>query len=394
MGPAPVGPPRRGSRAAAWCAGAGVLTALAGGWLPTDVRPAAAATSAVSLVDDRNGAALFTSTGLHPGHVETACVALSVSGSAQSFSEVTLSAEMAQDDLAPYLQVSVDRGTLADPASCASFSGGQVWSGTLAQLPRTPAAGIPTGWQPGQLSSTVYRFTVTVLDDPRAQGLGAAASFVWALDVEPVPAPDPDPDPVPVPEPVPVPIPAPVPVPVPGPAPLPEPAPAPDPAGQPGPTPEVAEAPPAPVPAAPSAGPPPTTTPTATPTAAASSTAARPTPVPDPTPLPTTPSVTPAPPAPAAGPTGGPTRTGDVVQAPPLQASPTTVGEVVAAVGETAIAVVNDGQFPLALVAVVVGFLSVQGRLDRRDPKLALAPVRTDLNDFRDFPEMPRTATT
>lgn len=91
---------------------------------------------------------------------------------------------------------------------------------------------------------------------------------------------------------------------------------------------------------------------------------------------------------------GVPPGRGDVVQAPPLQASPSTVAKVVAAAGETALAVVNDGQFPLALVAVVVGFLFVQGRLDRRDPKLALARVRQDLTDFRDFPEMPRTAQT
>jgi hypothetical protein len=97
-----------------------------------------------------------------------------------------------------------------------------------------------------------------------------------------------------------------------------------------------------------------------------------------------------------AAPTGTPPDddgSGDVVQAPPLDASPSTVAEVAAAVGETALAVVNDGQFPLALVAVVVGFLSLQGRLDRRDPKLALARVRQDLTDFRDFPEIPRTAT-
>ncbi|WP_448614212.1 hypothetical protein [Modestobacter sp. URMC 112] len=333
-----------------------MLTTLAGGWLPTDLRPAAAGTSAVSLVDDRNGAALFTATRLHPGYVETACVALSVSGSAQSFSEVTLSAEVTQDALAPYLQVSVERGTLTDPASCATFSGGQVWDGTLAQLPRTPAAGIPTGWQPGELPSTVYRFTVTVLDDPRAQGLGAAAAFVWALDVEPV-MPEPDP----VPEPVPAPVPEPV---------LPT-----DPAGEP--APEPIALPPAPVAAPPTPTPTPTRPQPALPT--------------DPTPLPSIPVDNPAP---AVRPTGGPPRTGDVVQAPLLKAFPATVEEVVAAVGETAIAVVNDGQFPLALVAVVVGFLAVQGRLDHRDPKLALAPVRTDLNDFRDFPEMPRTATT
>ena len=107
------------------------------------------------------------------------------------------------------------------------------------------------------------------------------------------------------------------------------------------------------------------------------------------------PSPTPVPPA--TEPRPEPPREdddGDVVQAPPLQGTPTTVAEVAAAVGQTAIALVEDGQFPLALVAVVAGFLAVQGRLDRRDPKLALARVHQELNDFRDFPELPRTAST
>jgi hypothetical protein len=34
--------------------------------------------------------------------------------------------------------------------------------------------------------------------------------------------------------------------------------------------------------------------------------------------------------------------------------------------------------FPVALVLFAVGFLAVQGRLDRRDPKLASAPLRAD----------------
>ena len=59
---------------------------------------------------------------------------------------------------------------------------------------------------------------------------------------------------------------------------------------------------------------------------------------------------------------------------------------------EVALAVADDSQFPLALVAVVIGFVAVQGRLDRRDPKLALAPVRHDLSGFPDFPESPRRA--
>ena len=36
----------------------------------------------------------------------------------------------------------------------------------------------------------------------------------------------------------------------------------------------------------------------------------------------------------------------------------------------------------LALLGVAVGFVVVQSRLDRRDPKLALAPVETEMMEF------------
>jgi hypothetical protein len=349
-------PPLRRSRGAAWLVGAALLAHVTAGWTGVPVEPAAASTSAVSLVDDRGGAALFTSTGLRPGATQSACVALSATGTARSTGEVTLSADVTEDALAPHLFLTVERGALGDPARCASFTGVPAWSGTLAQLPRTAAAGIPTGWRPADSASTTYRVSVTVLDDHRAQGLRAAASFVWALDFEPVPEPTPEPTPIPEPTPVPAPAPAPAPTPTPTPTPTPMPT--------------------------------PTPTPTATPT---------PTPQPEPVLPSEPPSPTPSPTPPATDPGREPPREGgdgDVVQAPPLKGTPTTVAEVAAAVGQTAIAVVEDGQFPLALVAVVAGFLAVQGRLDRRDPKLALARVHQELNDFRDFPELPRTAPT
>jgi hypothetical protein len=34
--------------------------------------------------------------------------------------------------------------------------------------------------------------------------------------------------------------------------------------------------------------------------------------------------------------------------------------------------------FPGSLLFIVLGFLSIQGRMDRNDPKLALAPVFAD----------------
>jgi hypothetical protein len=44
--------------------------------------------------------------------------------------------------------------------------------------------------------------------------------------------------------------------------------------------------------------------------------------------------------------------------------------------------VVKGFAFPLGLVLIVGAFLLVQDRLDRRDPRLALAPVGPDVLDF------------
>jgi hypothetical protein len=43
-----------------------------------------------------------------------------------------------------------------------------------------------------------------------------------------------------------------------------------------------------------------------------------------------------------------------------------------------ATAAVKRGAIPVALIVIVVAFLLVQDRLDRNDPKLALAPVHPE----------------
>ncbi len=45
--------------------------------------------------------------------------------------------------------------------------------------------------------------------------------------------------------------------------------------------------------------------------------------------------------------------------------------------------------FPIILVLIVVLFLAVQDRIDRNDPKLALAPVRSEPLDFIDPISLP-----
>ncbi|HEX2423524.1 MAG TPA: hypothetical protein VHN56_10305 [Actinomycetota bacterium] len=51
-------------------------------------------------------------------------------------------------------------------------------------------------------------------------------------------------------------------------------------------------------------------------------------------------------------------------------------------VGAAAHVVTRSLGVVLALLAVAVGFVTVQDRLDRRDPKLTLAPVQTEMMEF------------
>jgi hypothetical protein len=111
---------------------------------------------------------------------------------------------------------------------------------------------------------------------------------------------------------------------------------------------------------------------------------------------------------PSAGPPPGEVPVADeggsnrVVEAPPLESGPAAavqaalaaVALAAAGVSRTVQAVASNGQYPVALAAVVAAFLFLQGRLDRRDPKLALARVREEHFEYRAFPEPPPTETT
>ena len=100
----------------------------------------------------------------------------------------------------------------------------------------------------------------------------------------------------------------------------------------------------------------------------------------------TPPVVPPAPPAPPSKPdTGQPTRpvvTGGDTAAPVAHADPTAgqdrppsfFAAFVGVVGNAAL----RSAFPLILILLALIFLAVQDRIDRKDPKLALAPARPD----------------
>ena len=419
------------------------LLALGSTRLLTTAAASTAGASAVGLVDDDGGGALFSADRLSPGRVESACVGLTASGSVDPATEVTLDADVTDGGLAPYLQVWVEAGAVPDGGTCGAFTGTQLWSGTLDDFPAAGTAGIATGWHPAVTPRSVYRFTVTVLDDPRAETLGTAADFRWAFaeaapeppptvvppTTEPTPVPPSTTEPVPTTEPTTTSAPAVTPVPVVTTAPplTTAPAPAPVLTTVPAPTtepvlstaiaPTRVATPPTVVPApAPS---------TATVPTAVAATATVPAPTTGaptstgrgvPSDAPGAASDTSSAPAPAAeGPTVPPAGaalgdvpaadegSGDpVLEAPPLESGPAeavqaalaAVALAAAGVSRTVQAVASNGQYPVGLAAVVAAFIGLQGRLDRRDPKLALARVREELFEYRDFPESPPTETT
>lgn len=85
--------------------------------------------------------------------------------------------------LAPYLNLSIERGTGGSNASCAGFTPQTtVYTGTLAGMPSTYAAADPTTeWNPSSNPQTVtYRITGSVADNPAAAGKTAAATFTWS----------------------------------------------------------------------------------------------------------------------------------------------------------------------------------------------------------------------
>jgi len=151
------------------------------------------AAGSVALSDNDAGAALLSLTGASPGDSTTRCITVTYDGSLPATVRLYGSVSGA---LASHLELTVTRGTEAAPSfgSCSGFTAdssdyvgagsGVVYSGTLASYPSSYASGIvdpvpgsPATWTTSEAHT--YRFTVSLNDDPAAQGESATASFTW-----------------------------------------------------------------------------------------------------------------------------------------------------------------------------------------------------------------------
>jgi len=178
--------------------GAGGVAAGAGTWSAFSATTANSgngfAAGTVTVGDnDAGGALVSLPANAKPGDTSTRCVLVSYTGSLPSTVRMYATVSGA---LAPYLSVTVTRGTDSSPSfpSCAGFvpdpvnygtgTIGVVYQGKLSGLPSTWAGGIvdpmtgsPESWT--QSEAHAYRYVVSVDNDPAAQGVSAAATFHW-----------------------------------------------------------------------------------------------------------------------------------------------------------------------------------------------------------------------
>jgi hypothetical protein len=151
------------------------------------------ASGTVVISDNDSGNAMLTLANAAPGATDTGCIKVDYTGTLSS--NVRLYATVT-GTLASYLTVVVTRGTDSSPSfdSCANFTAdatnyigagaGIIYSGTLAAYPANytaglvdPLSGSPETWTTNETHS--YKFVVTLIDDPAAQGLSSTAAFTW-----------------------------------------------------------------------------------------------------------------------------------------------------------------------------------------------------------------------
>jgi predicted ribosomally synthesized peptide with SipW-like signal peptide len=141
-------------------------------------------TGNVDISDNDGGSTpMFALGGLSPeSPAEVRCINVTYDGDLPA--SVRLYGETTGTGLAPYLDLTVTRGTLPDgDFDCNGFTpdggGGVVFDGTLGDWPDDYANGLVDAetWTNGEQHA--YRFEISVQDDDAAQGKSASQAFTW-----------------------------------------------------------------------------------------------------------------------------------------------------------------------------------------------------------------------
>lgn len=337
-----------GTFAMFFAAGAALLMIFS--YAPDGSPPAVptAVVASVGLVDDDGERALFAERRMVPGQRVSRCLTVTYGGPQPDTSIHLSAATDTAQPLARYLDLKVEQGAGGSFAGCAGFVAANehpvVFHGALADLvDANPAAPrTDTRWRPADGESRTFRFTVTLRDVEAAQSRRSTATFSWFIPGWTPPAGPAATSPPSSPPPA-----------------AQSPAPPADPGGVP--AEPVASLDPVP-------GPPETVEPT---------TSASITGRPGPARLDREPVLVPAPEAdrPEAAP---------AAPKPRLTRIKERLSKITREITEVAMRTSSHGALPVTVVVVLVGFLAMQNRIDRLDPKLALAPMKDPHLTFTD----------
>lgn len=132
----------------------------------------------IELTDDDNGSSLFDLTDMVPGRASEQCITISYGGTIVPV-DLTMKAEIT-GDLAPYLDVLIERGASGGFGHCDDFvTSGRVFDGTLAELARRDRLGLERFLNQGD--SSTYRVRFALQDRQEALGRASSVGFVWEV---------------------------------------------------------------------------------------------------------------------------------------------------------------------------------------------------------------------
>lgn len=145
--------------------------------------------AAIDLTDNDAGSAMFNSTGLVPGTSVQRCIDVTYTGNIDPLPVKLYATAAPTGTLGTYLDLTVDVGDDTADAfgSCTNFGavGGStnVYTGTLATFAGAHpdyTNGTSTTWDPtGTGQTKTFRFTISVQDNPAAEGLTSTFGFSW-----------------------------------------------------------------------------------------------------------------------------------------------------------------------------------------------------------------------
>lgn len=146
-------------------------------------------TGAVALTDDDQGLAMFDIDDLVPGSTGSNCITVTAETTNPSTVKVFTAEQTDDDQLAQYVGMTVERGTLATAGDCSTFTAATtIHQGTLAGLMDADSFG--TGldaWTPATgTDNTTYRFSYDLSEGApnTVQSSEAATTFVWEAQTD------------------------------------------------------------------------------------------------------------------------------------------------------------------------------------------------------------------